>query len=308
MRLPNCKHVFGDHCIKKWFEDSDSCPYCRDKVHSEPALPPHFRALQNAIRGNYRQNPGAENVPVATLVHHPLPSLEFILTSASNAPGPDHESYAFYRIMAQQQRDIAHLTGYQNNRALNSTPPRNAHAGERRSPPSEGSDTRRRTRARHGSSYSSHLAAMAGEQAPPQRSPPRQRVTPPGSLHWTVRYDRDSSRPLTSLLARQSMSISGGSYPLNYDVYSQPDPLLSPPEAQDTALNPEEPTSGRGPPGYNPAVVYLPIETLAAYEGGPPFLEQLQRVRGLDPTGLPSVSSAADGGQTTSAGPAPWMQ
>ncbi|PNY25681.1 Uncharacterized protein TCAP_04380 [Tolypocladium capitatum] len=36
LRLPRCKHVFGDHCIKKWFEDSDSCPYCRDKLPSEP--------------------------------------------------------------------------------------------------------------------------------------------------------------------------------------------------------------------------------------------------------------------------------
>ncbi|KAI1425288.1 hypothetical protein F5Y12DRAFT_784724 [Xylaria sp. FL1777] len=35
LRLPKCKHVFGDHCIKKWFQESDSCPYCRDKVHSE---------------------------------------------------------------------------------------------------------------------------------------------------------------------------------------------------------------------------------------------------------------------------------
>ncbi|OWP03779.1 hypothetical protein B2J93_2624 [Marssonina coronariae] len=34
-RLPRCKHVFGDICIKKWFEDSDSCPYCRDKLPSE---------------------------------------------------------------------------------------------------------------------------------------------------------------------------------------------------------------------------------------------------------------------------------
>lgn len=35
MRLPNCKHVFGDICIKKWCEDSDTCPYCRDKLPSE---------------------------------------------------------------------------------------------------------------------------------------------------------------------------------------------------------------------------------------------------------------------------------
>ncbi|ODA81814.1 hypothetical protein RJ55_00319 [Drechmeria coniospora] len=36
LRLPRCRHVFGDHCIKKWFDDSDSCPYCRDKLPSEP--------------------------------------------------------------------------------------------------------------------------------------------------------------------------------------------------------------------------------------------------------------------------------
>ncbi|KAG6036949.1 hypothetical protein E4U41_005390 [Claviceps citrina] len=36
IRLPLCKHVFGDHCIKKWLEDSDSCPYCRSKLQSEP--------------------------------------------------------------------------------------------------------------------------------------------------------------------------------------------------------------------------------------------------------------------------------
>jgi len=35
LRLPNCQHTFGDKCIKKWFEDSDSCPYCRDTLPSE---------------------------------------------------------------------------------------------------------------------------------------------------------------------------------------------------------------------------------------------------------------------------------
>lgn len=51
LRLPKCKHVFGDHCIKKWFEDSDSCPYCRDKLPSEPK-PAHnsARAFMNIMR------------------------------------------------------------------------------------------------------------------------------------------------------------------------------------------------------------------------------------------------------------------
>ena len=36
VRLPKCKHIFGDHCLKQWLQDSDSCPYCRDKLPSEP--------------------------------------------------------------------------------------------------------------------------------------------------------------------------------------------------------------------------------------------------------------------------------
>lgn len=35
IRLPRCKHIFGEKCIKKWFQDSDTCPYCRDKLPSE---------------------------------------------------------------------------------------------------------------------------------------------------------------------------------------------------------------------------------------------------------------------------------
>jgi hypothetical protein len=50
LRLPKCKHVFGDHCIKKWFEESDSCPYCRDKVPSEPRLHASSRAFINFMR------------------------------------------------------------------------------------------------------------------------------------------------------------------------------------------------------------------------------------------------------------------
>lgn len=38
IRLPKCKHIFGDKCIRKWFEDNDTCPYCRDKLPSEAAV------------------------------------------------------------------------------------------------------------------------------------------------------------------------------------------------------------------------------------------------------------------------------
>jgi hypothetical protein len=50
LRLPKCQHVFGDHCLKKWFEESDSCPYCRDKVPSEPAVVPGIRAFNSIFR------------------------------------------------------------------------------------------------------------------------------------------------------------------------------------------------------------------------------------------------------------------
>ncbi|KAK4170399.1 hypothetical protein QBC43DRAFT_196960 [Cladorrhinum sp. PSN259] len=50
LRLPKCKHVFGDHCIKKWFKESDSCPYCRDKLQSEIVLPAGSNAMIDLIR------------------------------------------------------------------------------------------------------------------------------------------------------------------------------------------------------------------------------------------------------------------
>ncbi len=35
VRLPKCRHIFGDICIKKWIGEQDTCPYCRDKLPSE---------------------------------------------------------------------------------------------------------------------------------------------------------------------------------------------------------------------------------------------------------------------------------
>lgn len=51
IRLPKCKHVFGNHCIRKWFQDSDSCPYCRDKLQSVPKhYPSSTRAFMDMMR------------------------------------------------------------------------------------------------------------------------------------------------------------------------------------------------------------------------------------------------------------------
>lgn len=71
IRLPKCKHVFGNECIIKWLQESYSCPYCRDKLESEMArpdqetirrmvaesdtlLPPSFRRLYRPDRMSER--------------------------------------------------------------------------------------------------------------------------------------------------------------------------------------------------------------------------------------------------------------
>lgn len=50
LRIPECGHVFGDHCIKKWFSDSDSCPYCRCKVASQLRSMTSMRVLVDYVR------------------------------------------------------------------------------------------------------------------------------------------------------------------------------------------------------------------------------------------------------------------
>lgn len=56
LRLPICKHIFGDHCIKKWFEESDSCPYCRTKVPSDLRFVADSRALLELMRSRGGQH------------------------------------------------------------------------------------------------------------------------------------------------------------------------------------------------------------------------------------------------------------
>ncbi|UKZ79520.1 hypothetical protein TrVFT333_007275 [Trichoderma virens FT-333] len=61
LRLPKCKHVFGNHCLARWFEDSNSCPYCRDKIELPPKHPDRvvsqlFTAMMSA---RHQLPPGA---------------------------------------------------------------------------------------------------------------------------------------------------------------------------------------------------------------------------------------------------------
>ncbi|KAA8631919.1 hypothetical protein SMACR_00448 [Sordaria macrospora] len=58
LRIPMCKHVFGEHCIKKWFQDSNSCPYCRAEL---PTQQIYTQASAQSIRefldsGHFRRH------------------------------------------------------------------------------------------------------------------------------------------------------------------------------------------------------------------------------------------------------------
>ncbi|KAF6840076.1 RING-finger domain containing protein [Colletotrichum plurivorum] len=103
LRLPKCKHVFGDHCIKKWFEESDSCPYCRDKMPSEPRMTSTNSMINRYIHRGFGETDIAHGASDSSL---------------GSASVPGH--------------------------------------GERRSPPTDGGESRRRTRARHSAGRGPH--------------------------------------------------------------------------------------------------------------------------------------------------------
>ncbi|KAF4997773.1 hypothetical protein FGRMN_3611 [Fusarium graminum] len=117
LRLPKCGHIFGDHCIKKWFEDSDSCPYCRDKLHAEPKTQSgsRTRAFMDLIRSQG--------------VH---------ITTATAAGIPTDEALA-----------QAIIDSYRPSNRQNSSPTRHSVPGGRRSPPREENEHHRRLRPRH---------------------------------------------------------------------------------------------------------------------------------------------------------------
>lgn len=124
LRLPKCKHVFGNHCILKWFEDADSCPYCRDKLHSEPAPP-----SRDMLRRTYQ---------VARVdAELGMPAYRRAIQALRrDSAGVDmYHQYAMHPRGVQPHPEGSH---------------RDASApGERRAPPEDPSDTQRRQRPRH---------------------------------------------------------------------------------------------------------------------------------------------------------------
>lgn len=57
LRLPQCKHVFGDVCIRQWFEDNSTCPYCRDKLPVE-TVDRRALAMEHLIAFHAANGPG----------------------------------------------------------------------------------------------------------------------------------------------------------------------------------------------------------------------------------------------------------
>ncbi|KAG5979593.1 hypothetical protein E4U55_004994 [Claviceps digitariae] len=97
LRLPHCKHIFGDHCIKKWLEDSDSCPYCRSKLQSEPKhLHGSARTFLNMMRMRGLPLPaGLSDEVMNRLATRPITDVEFqelflrAARTAERRPPPD---------------------------------------------------------------------------------------------------------------------------------------------------------------------------------------------------------------------------
>ncbi|XEU98568.1 hypothetical protein FSHL1_003855 [Fusarium sambucinum] len=139
LRLPKCGHIFGDHCIKKWFEDSDSCPYCRDKLHAEPKTQggSSARAFMNLMRSR-GINPGlaAQQLPDEVLAHlraHPTGadrrngSPPHAVTAARRSPPREGVEHQHRRTRARHDNSNTHNTlpiPDSRNRAVSTETPR----------------------------------------------------------------------------------------------------------------------------------------------------------------------------------------
>lgn len=143
LRLPKCKHVFGNNCIKKWLETSDSCPYCRDKLDAEPRYHASSSEMSNLLQiANGQDDDGDDN---------------------------DELSHGSENARQRRPRDRQHDRQHGRSSRPNmlrhfmvhgSSPPasgRPVAVGERRAAPPVDSDeeTRRRVRPRHDSFQSS---------------------------------------------------------------------------------------------------------------------------------------------------------
>jgi hypothetical protein len=227
LRLPRCQHVFGDHCIKKWFEEADSCPYCRDKVPSELAPVPGARAFHNMIR--MRNHIPQGNAPPA--------SDESIFRMLAQHDHPDMAT-----LDAAMDFTRARIRARQEGSSDNITP----RPSQRRSPPSE-AESRRRTRVRHSSFHPSHPASMfiggpLRASASGYQSSSRERVMAPSNSPWLgLRTEPDWL--LTRYLERQSSMPGGQRMFYNPADPGHPSNAAPQPDQSMPSLTPTSPTN-----------------------------------------------------------------
>lgn len=130
VRLPKCKHVFGDKCIHKWLEDNTTCPYCRDKLESELA-PPSEQLLQRMLASN--------GLPLISQTSNVSRMLASIRNEASQLAAFGARSQASTRRHYQQEHTSSDATNRDSTMR-----------GERRAAPAEDSnEAQRRQRPRH---------------------------------------------------------------------------------------------------------------------------------------------------------------
>lgn len=142
LRLPKCKHVFGNQCIRKWLAESYSCPYCRDQLDSEIAKP------SDATLRRMLVNAGE---PEMVLAHT---SIRRMMQSLTRDRDYSSDRAQVFRRRREQE--------------LGETPPSNRDGvtrGERRALPEDHADVQRRQRPRHDALHGSRLPI-----APPELS------------------------------------------------------------------------------------------------------------------------------------------
>ncbi|KAK8089171.1 E3 ubiquitin-protein ligase RDUF2 [Apiospora hydei] len=204
LRLPKCKHIFGDHCIKKWFEESDSCPYCRDKVPSEPQFQHSHPRSHQAMMHIVRQQHGFGGMPQALGGHRQARGEP---GSQNRAGDPGRAAGLNFAEMYEQSPNFRR-PDVSSFRSTWQTSP------GRRSPSADFNDSRRRTRARHGSFRGS----------PPSTRPMSYTATSGGP-------NPPFARQYNSSLGRHSMQFSSASprtRPLDTPAFELNTPLTFP--------------------------------------------------------------------------------
>lgn len=189
LRLPKCKHVFGNQCIRKWLEESYSCPYCRDQLDSELARPSEAllrRALQAA---------GESDIYVS---HSPT-FRRMLQAYYGNDLGSSSERA---QVSFRRRRDHEASHGGPSHRDGTTR-------GERRALPEDHNDAQRRQRPRHDALHSSRSSAVPTEPSFMAAN----RHSPPTSASQSQSLNRDHLPRLPSWQPNQQIDPSRRALP-----------------------------------------------------------------------------------------------